>query len=165
MQQIPCRVCGQGYLYNVKVHRMSGPAVVIGYLLLVPSLLGILLCLGFIVASWVGAFASHGLPPYTLQGLKEAKVPAELQHKLREGDPVTETEMARLTSHQKREVELANRELEAPQLEYGFFAACGTGVALVGALLSFLGGLLGWLLVMKKRVLMCNFCRTTLDAS
>ena len=165
VQTIQCRVCGQGYLFNVKVHRLSGPAVAIGYLLLMPSLLGILLCLGFITASWVGVYANHGLSPHTLQGLREAKVPAQLQQSLIAGHPVAEAEMAGLTADQKREVQYANGDIEASRFGSGIFAACGTGVALIGAVLSFMGGLFGWLLVMRKRVLMCNYCRAAIDAT
>ena len=53
MPTIPCRLCGQGYLYTVKVHRLSGPAVYIGYIFLMPSLAAIALCLAFLLASWV----------------------------------------------------------------------------------------------------------------
>jgi hypothetical protein len=165
VQTIQCRVCGQGYLYTVKVHRLSGPAVSIGYILLMPSLLGIVLCLGFILATWIGAFAYPGVAPQTLQGLEDTNVPGELRQSLKAGHRATEAEMASLTSEQERQVQRANGDIEMSQLGSGCFAACGTGIALIGAVLSFMGGLFGWLLVMRKRVLMCNFCRATIDAS
>jgi hypothetical protein len=34
---IPCKVCDRGALLDKRIHRMSGPAVVIGYILLIPS--------------------------------------------------------------------------------------------------------------------------------
>lgn len=41
----------------------------------------------------------------------------------------------------------------------------GGGFAIFCAIASFVGGLLGWLLVMKKRVLQCSVCRATVSAS
>ena len=149
----------------MKVHRLNGPAVYIGYIFLMPSLAGIALCLAFLLASWVGAFTYHSVSPATLEGLKDTHVPAELQQSLRAGEPATEAEMAHLTPDQRYHVQHANRDIEAAKLASGCFAACSTGIALIGAGLSFIGGLLGWLLVMRKRVLMCNFCRATVDAS
>jgi len=37
-----CKVCDQGTLEHKRVYRMSGPVVFIGYILLIPSILGIL---------------------------------------------------------------------------------------------------------------------------
>ena len=37
-----CRTCGQGALITRKTFRMSGPVLVIGFILLVPSFLGML---------------------------------------------------------------------------------------------------------------------------
>jgi len=41
----------------------------------------------------------------------------------------------------------------------------GEGFAIFMGVTSFAGGLLGWLLIMKKRVLKCNVCRATVNAS
>ena len=38
-----CRVCGQGVLIPKQVYRLSGPVVAIGYILLIPSFIGIYL--------------------------------------------------------------------------------------------------------------------------
>jgi hypothetical protein len=39
------------------------------------------------------------------------------------------------------------------------------GAPIIFGVIAFVGGLLGWLLVMKKRVLECNACRATVNAS
>lgn len=41
--QIICKTCDIGTLYKIRKHRMSGVVVVIGYILLIPSILGVLL--------------------------------------------------------------------------------------------------------------------------
>ena len=43
MIEIRCKVCDAGTLLQRKKYRMSGPVVAIGYILLVPSILGILI--------------------------------------------------------------------------------------------------------------------------
>lgn len=39
-----CKICDRGELAPSKVRRLSGPAVVIGYILLIPSVLGMIAC-------------------------------------------------------------------------------------------------------------------------
>lgn len=102
---VRCKVCDRGTLAPTHKHRMSGPVVFIGYILLIPSLLGVAFCiLTFIMV------ASSARP--------------------------------------------------------GQEAA--TGIA--GGLTVFMGigamvfGLLGWLLIMKKKVLECNVCQATVNA-
>jgi len=41
----------------------------------------------------------------------------------------------------------------------------GGGFAVICGIASFVGGLLGWLLVMKKRVLQCSVCSAVINAS
>jgi hypothetical protein len=41
----------------------------------------------------------------------------------------------------------------------------GSGFAVVLGISSFVAGLLGWLLVMKKRVLQCSLCGAVVNAS
>jgi hypothetical protein len=47
----------------------------------------------------------------------------------------------------------------------GAGAAIAGGLSLVVMLMSFCGGLLGWLLTMKKRVLQCGSCEAIVQAS
>jgi hypothetical protein len=99
---IRCKVCDEGELVPRKVYRLSGPAVVIGYIFLIPSVLGMVLCgiafLGVISSSSGGAVILGG----------------------------------------------------------GFFAALGIS--------CFIGGLVGWLLVMQKHVLRCSLCGALVNA-
>jgi hypothetical protein len=52
---IPCKVCDRGSLDSKRIYRMNGPAVVIGYILLIPSIAGIVIC--------AAAFVSLLFPP------------------------------------------------------------------------------------------------------
>lgn len=104
-----CKTCERGALLPKKIFRMSGPVVVIGFILLIPSFLGIVVS----AASLVVMIFSEPL------GIA---------------------------------------------LDPGVKAIVGTIAIFVG-ISSFVGGLLGWLLVMKKRVLQCAVCGATVTAS
>jgi hypothetical protein len=73
MTDVRCKTCDQGVLTLQKVHRMSGPAVTIGYLLLIPSLLGIAFAMFFFIMSMVGAVsvAPEKLSATTIQRLHD----------------------------------------------------------------------------------------------
>ena len=57
-QGLTCKICEHGTLIPKKVFRLSGPAVVIGYILLIPSVLGMILC----ALIFAGVFAVSGQP-------------------------------------------------------------------------------------------------------
>jgi hypothetical protein len=96
---LTCKICDRGTLVSKKVHRMSTPVVVIGYILLIPCICGIVFC-GLVMAALV-----------------------------------------------------SNRDANAVTMGIPF----GIAVCL------FVSGLLGWLLVMKKRVLKCTFCGAVVE--
>jgi hypothetical protein len=104
---VRCKVCDTGTLTQRKKYRMSGPVVAIGYIFLIPSILGIL----FSVFMWYTAMSiplsTNGAPASSLAG----------------------------------------------------------GVAIFFGIASFVGGLIGWLLVMKKKVLECDACNAVVSAS
>ena len=107
--QPACKVCDRGVLVPKKIFRMSWPVVAIGYILLIPSVLGMLLSVLFLIAvTWSAASGVAASGPG---------------------------------------------------------AALSEAFAIVLGITSFVGGLLGWLLVMKKRVLQCSVCRATVSAS
>lgn len=98
-----CQTCGGGPLRLEKVYRMSTPVVVIGYIILVPSLLWVIGCV-------ISMFSLASQPSS-------------------EG------------------------------------SSLATGMAFFLAVAGFVGGLLGWLLIMKKKVLRCMQCSATVQAS
>jgi hypothetical protein len=62
--EIICKVCDKGLLGKKKKYRMSGPVVAIGYILLIPSVLGIafsLLMLVMTTASRGGVGLAEGI--------------------------------------------------------------------------------------------------------
>jgi hypothetical protein len=107
MVEVRCKVCDAGTLVRRKKFRMSGPVVAIGYIFLIPSILGIM-CSLFMF------FRAASLSTATSDNMATGIV--------------------------------------------GSFAIF-FGIA------SFVGGLIGWLLVMKKQVLECNTCQAVVNAS
>jgi len=167
MTDIRCKTCEQGVLTLRKVHRMSGPAVTIGYILLIPSLIGIAFAVVFFAASIIGAasVAQERLTPATVQRLHDAQVPDGAIAELQSGKPLPQSEKASLTPDQSAAVSAAESEITSRAGAVGCLGACGTGMAATIGVLSFVGGLLGWLLVMKKRVLACSSCSAVTNAS
>lgn len=102
MAEVLCKTCDIGVLMLVRKYRMSGIVVAIGYILLVPSVLGVLGC--------------------------------------------------------------ALTLFEMPKMK-GAGAGLAEGMMLMVGFFWFVGGLLGWLLVMKKSVLQCNNCTAVVAAS
>jgi hypothetical protein len=103
-----CKVCDRGTLERKNLYRLSRPVVAIGYILLLPSALGIFLGIVVSLSDSLGI-----VTPYSNRG------------------------------------------------NNGLVTVIGIGVAVT----SFVAGLLGWLLVMKKRVLQCSMCGATVSAS
>jgi hypothetical protein len=109
MPPIRCKVCDMGFLEKKRDYRMSIVVVVIGYLLLVPSVLGMLF-----------SAAMLSLAVYSTSGVHGAGA--------------------------------------APGAIVG-------GIFLMFGLACLVGGLLGWVLVMKKEILQCNHCTAVIAAS
>ena len=109
VQSMPvCKVCDKGALVRQKIYRMSAPVVVIGYILLIPSVIGILISALMLAGIIANSSGDTGvIAAQTLAG----------------------------------------------------------GIVFVFGIASFVGGLLGWLLVMKKKVLRCSVCSSTVNAS
>lgn len=99
--RLQCQVCGQGRLIRRKVYRLSGPVVVIGYIFLIPSFIGIYL-------------SASALDSASNNNHSDVIVP---------------------------------------------------GLAIIFGIASFVSGIFGWLLVMKKKILQCSACGAVVSAS
>jgi hypothetical protein len=219
---VGCKVCERGSLVSKKIYRLSGPAVVIGYILLIPSILGVILS-----GLMFGAFAVRGFkasdntdrriePIRSVQDDAYASfrrnciASAQRSYRQKTGltialpvaeqycectlseikaagtqdlvstaqgcadqlvngtlDPITpeveamysyalghRTTTATLTQHQRQDKNVAR----------GLLIISGS-IALFWMVAFFVSGLIGWLLVMKKRVLQCRLCGAVVNAS
>ena len=70
----------------------------------------------------------------------------------------------RLTEAQAAEIGSVKSIMQGSELGTGTGTVIGGGISIFFGIVSFVGGLLGWLLVMKKRVLQCTKCGVTVAA-
>lgn len=178
-----CQVCQRGILVQKKIFRMSGPVVAIGFILLIPSILGILfsalLFFGVVAAGGTAASAARRA---AIASMRRNGVPGPIVSAVAAGensraerlmDAWPESfemngrviETSGLPEYQRSWVHAAERQLGAGTIASGLGTLIGGGFAIVLGVASFVGGLLGWLLVMRKRVLQCSLCRAVVNAS
>jgi len=161
-----CQICGQGELKSKKKYRMSGPVVAIGYILLIPSILGMLFGLLMIFATGSAVSeTSTGIKQEVREQLMAADIPGEISEKVITRQALTEEENAMLTEEQSRALADAELTYSASQVGVGAGTAIAGGFSAFMVISSFVGGLIGWLLIMKKKVLQCTSCNAIVAAS
>lgn len=204
-----CKVCDRGALSSKTVFRMSGPVVAIGFILLIPSILGIVACALMLIGVGVAANAAHKMSAmdgertrlfqstsdagfrkscaksfkqsyYQTQGLPASQSLAEQYCEcalstFKESGSLTfatETCSQRAMDPVKpldKDVDAFYSDDAGPQppthAAIEIFRVFGSVSAVVLGIWSFVGGLLGWLLVMRKRVLKCDDCGAVVNAS
>lgn len=165
----PCQICNSGHLTLRKTFRLSGPAVVIGYIFLIPSILGMLLGTLFLVGSCGAAAKAPANSESDLQEIREkmeqAGLPEAMITKVLDGEFVGESERAGLSDDQRKALLQGSGEILGPKIAKGAGVFVAGGVSIFIIFVSFAGGLVGWLLTMKKRVLKCGNCGATVSAS
>src|SRR5262249_11257180 len=161
-----CRTCGQGALIRRKKFRMSGPVVVIGFILLIPSVLGML----FGILTLVGIGMNiPSMKPETRTRLEAQRVPEPIITQVAANQPIDEAQLAALTPQQQTAVRDAQSSVSGPwpgkaKARPGAFVVAG-GLCLFVIVMSFVGGLFGWILIMRKRVLQGTRCGAVVPAS
>lgn len=165
-REIPCKTCEVGQLKKRKRYRMSGVVVLIGYILLIPSLLGIAAATMGVVATGAATGQVAGTLEREARGkLRTAGVPPTVVEGIVAQHVIPRAELNQLTEPQRQAVQQAKLELAAGKVGAGAGAVLAGGASLLFGVLSLVGGLLGWLLVMKKAVLQCNTCGAVVAAS
>jgi hypothetical protein len=172
-----CKVCDRGTLLHKKVFRMSGPVVAIGFILLIPSVIGMGIGLfGFLASAAPNAEQARisQIRDYATSGLRRNGVPeTTIKAVLDAVSDGRDQEVRQLTAEMPRAdsswVYDAQEKLRNAGLvgkgKSDFGTALGTAFSIGLLVGSFVGGLLGWLLVMRKRVLQCSLCRAVISAS
>jgi hypothetical protein len=144
---------------------MSPPVVAIGFILLIPSILGIIFC--FAVGFLSGGAATQMAATDKQQArdeLTQASVPADEIEAIMNHQPLTQDQIQALTPDQKRATDDATFKLSTSRVGSGLASVLAGGWFCM-AVSFFVGGLLGWLLVMRKRVLQCQHCGAIVAAS
>jgi len=145
---------------------MSGPVVVIGFILLIPSVLGMLV--GILTLVGVG-MNIPSMSPETRASLEAQQVPEPVIAQVAANKPIDEAQFAALTPQQRTAVRNAQSSVSGPwpgkaKAGPGAFVVAG-GLCLFVIVMSFVGALLGWILIMRKRVLQCTLCGAVVPAS
>lgn len=152
-----------------RVFRMSGPAVVIGFILLVPSILGILFGGLTMLVTVVGSAAAPTTIDTQSQEVKtrlvSLRIPNDIVADVVAGKHLDETRLSTLTYPQRSAVRESELKISAAKAAPGLAACCGGGFSVIIMIGSFVGGLLGWLLIMRKTVLQCFRCGAVVAAS
>ena len=200
-----CKVCDRGTLTPRKVFRMSGPAVAIGFILLIPSIVGMLVCAAFFLGflSHVGS-ESVAVETVPVQSAFDASFRKSCARSFRSayqeqtGTPATllmteeacecalagikrTGDVSSATSACSADAVLGSLEPPAENVDAlysgrttrtvppthlpSLIRLLGSGAAVAMGVGCFVGGLLGWLLVMRKRVLQCGLCGAVVNAS
>ena len=164
--KIPCKTCDSGQMVRRKKYRMSAVVVFIGHLLLIPSVFGLVLALLGIWLGGVGAGeAMESVQQETRSKLNAAGVPARLVEQVVRHRRISDADLNRLSYSQQETVREVERESAASTLGAGGGLAFWGGLSCFFGAVSLVSGLLGWLLVMKKRVLECAYCGAVVAAS
>jgi len=166
-----CKVCDRGALIARKKYRMSGPVVFIGFVILIPCILGVLFSAFLFFSSVLSAGSNgaqtrteaetemrdHEVPERTIQAVIQGR-DSDVEEQMRSEDPF-------IPEVQKSWIRNAQRKIRENNTGTGLGVIFGGGFAVVTGIASMVGGLLGWLLVMKKRVLQCGTCGAVVNAS
>jgi hypothetical protein len=148
-----------------KTFRMSGPVVVIGFLLLIPSVLGMLFGILTLVGVALANSHMHSMERETRTRLEAQQVPEPVITQVADSKPIDEAQLAALTPQQQTAVRDAQLSVSAGKAGTDAGAVVAGGICLFVIVTSFVGGLLGWLLIMRKRVLQCTRCGAVIPAS
>jgi hypothetical protein len=156
MDPSPCDACDSGILLPRKQYRLGLGFVIVGYTILALSVLALLYGVGVMVFAW--ALTQAGLPAEAQAVLDRARVPANIQGKVARREAIADSELKGLTIEQRKAVQDAQGRMGAQKLAFGFMAALiGASGAILGAL-SLPGLLVGGLLVLRRRVSVCDNC-------
>ena len=163
---IACATCGRGGLVRKKKYRLSGPSIVIGYILLIPSIIGMLVSFLMFIGTGIAATdAKKSLENRNKTTLEQARVPSQIVQKVIGLETVEQSELASLSSEQRRAVTHAQASMSGGTAGTAIGGVFAGGVSVCTGVAFFIFGLLGWLLVMRKWVLQCDQCGATVAAS
>lgn len=157
---VPCNTCASGELVPRRKYRSSVVVVLIGYLLLVPSLAGLVFgTMGLLEPRSTPesrASADWNAIQHLLQGWE---VPARVIDAVHSLEDCAPEELAALSEEQRETVAAARRSWSVRRKGAG--GSCLGDPWLLLVLMSLTGAILGWCCVLKKTVFQCVACRST----
>ena len=165
-QNPPCRTCGQGSLIKRKTFRMSAPVVVIGFILLIPAVFGMLVGVFMLFITGAASTQTSNVGERKIRvRLVAQHVPEPIIAEVIASKPVGNSELDSLSPEQQSAIHDAQLSVSAQKVGAGAATLLAGGFSLLIIFTSFAGGLVGWLLIMRKRVLQCVRCGAVVAAS
>lgn len=166
IKSIKCKTCETGTMVRRKKYRMSVVVVVIGYIILIPSIFGILSGVFGVVMSGIAASEVVDASETAADSaLRAVNVPEAVITKVVALDSLAASDTVGLTSVQRAAVRSERFGLSTEMVGMAVAGTITGGLFVFMAITSLVGGLLGWLLVMKKKVLQCDNCDAVVAAS
>lgn len=168
-----CDKCSAGVMRKTKVFRFSGCLVAIGITLLVPSLLALLLAT-FIAITGTAATGAATVEvaerqkAETIESLSQIEgLPTAVLSDFEDDTIVSEATLSALTPEMRNEVEAV---IAAHQLATvgaaagtGMFAAVGTAVVVLIYVISIPALIVGFVLILRRKVWKCGGCGYIFD--
>src|SRR5436305_7205796 len=143
-----CRTWGQGALITRKTFRMSGPVLVIGFILLIPSVLGMLFGILVLVLTSAGGTQTSASSARDIRArLVAQEVPESVIAEVVASKPVENPELVSLTSQQRSAVHDAQLSASAQKVGGGVAQVVAGGFSLIVIGMSFLGVCIGWRII------------------
>lgn len=171
---IQCKTCDTGELQKKRLYRMSGIVVFIGYVILLPSILGALagvavLAAGIATTSVAVATDDSDQSRSRMRDeLRDAGIPISIVNRVLRNEPIRNGDRDQLSPEQIAIVETTQARALGESVGSGVVAGAGIlagGAGIFITVSSLVGGLIGWLLIMKKSVLQCDSCAATTATS
>ena len=138
----------------------------IGFILLIPSMFGMLFgVLMLVITSGTTKQVSASGEREIRRQLVAQQIPDPIITQVVAGKPVSDDDLVPLTYQQRAAVHDAQLSVSAQRVGTGIASFALGGFSIFVIVVSFVGGLLGWLLIMRKRVLECARCGAIIPAS
>jgi len=148
------------------VHRLSGPAVFIGYIFLIPSFLGMIIGIAIMLLIIFGTIGTSGaFEDVARTRMTDAGISETIISEVINSHEISDTERDELTDDQKAVLDDSIQSvILGPRISQAS-GIMGVGFSIFIIIASIVGGLIGWLLTMKKTILKCKQCGAVINAS
>jgi len=166
LANITCKVCDQGVMRRRTVHRLSGPAVTVGYIFLIPSILGMIIGGVIMIITIVGTISTSGLfEDVARDQMAHAGISETIISEVINDHEISNTQRDELTDDQKTVLDNSIQSVILGPMATQTSGVVGIGFSIFIIIASIVGGLIGWLLTMKKTILKCKACGAVINAS
>lgn len=160
-----CKTCESGTLRLLRVYKFSVPILVIGYICLAVSFLSILFCL--LAFFNVDKAVRNRVAIYKNEvrdKLADKDIPYDIIEEVIKGGYIGDNQISNL-SIKKQIIVLEYSSLINQYAETNKSSSATTKAMIIGLIIGlFVSSLIGWLLIMKKKVLKCGNCSATVSA-